>query len=413
MVVSIETATIRERTLLHLSRFPAMNPNEQFNIPFDLTQDGIASVLGISRAHASLELKKLKELGKIDDWRAHVKGSGSKRVVYYLLPEGAKEAETVRKRIEAAGGTVDALLDMKRCDPGIMWENLNANDRETFGLACVFRVPITRKDIPETTTGVIPADNAGKTCISDDVREKYLSHADPEKMKVWHSRAADWWIDHGDDEERDQERLYHLMKAGRNTEACKLALKCSEEFLENPNEDLLVIMKGIAAVPKYAESFYNIRAQTALECGDTADALACADVLADYLTDDASLIRAEAHMLTGKPEKGYELAIGIFNKKPSSKAALIAAKCLFRMKKYDEASDLLGSSYAVLTEGNEAAKVDDILMLRAGIAYDRGKKEEALSYLSKARKASRKESSKERIDSIIDNIKSGRPVNFF
>jgi len=410
--VSIETATIRERTLLHLSRFPAMNPNEQFNIPFDLTQDGIASILGISRAHASLELKKLKELGKIDDWRAHVKGSGSKRIVYYLLPDGVRDAEVIRKRIEAAGITVDALLDMKRCDPGIMWENLNAKDKETFGLACVFRVPVTRKDLPETTTGVIPADSSGKTNISDDVRAKYLSHADPEKMKVWHSRAADWWIDHGDDEEREQERLYHLMKAGRNTEACKLALKRSEEFIENPNEDLLAILKGVVVVPKYTESFYNLRAKIAIDCEDAADAFACADVLADFLTDDATLIRAEANLLSGKPEKGYELAIGLFNKTPSSRSALIAAKCLFKMKKYNEASDLLGSSYDVLTGISNAAKVDEILILRAGIAYDRGKTDEALSYLSKARKASKKESTKARIDSLAANIKSGKKASF-
>ncbi|MCL2318164.1 MAG: hypothetical protein FWC44_03840 [Methanomassiliicoccaceae archaeon] len=399
--------------MLHLSRFPAMNPNEQFNIPFDLTQDGIASVLGISRAHVSLELKKLKDLGKIDDWRAHVKGSTSKRIVYYLLPDGAKDAEVIRKRIEAAGGTVEALLDMKRCDPGILWENLSPVDRETFGLACVFRVPITRKDIPETTTGVIPADNSGKTCIADDVREKFLKHADNEKMKVWHSKAADWWVDHGDAEDRDQERLFHLMKAGRNIEACKLALKSFEEFLENPNEDLLATLKGIAATPKLKESLYKLRAKIAIECGDTADALVCADVLADFLTEDADLIRAEVHMLTGKPDKGFELAFGQYNKKPSSGSALIAVKCLFRQKKYKEAADLVESSYKVLTEGADAAKVVDILILRAGIAYDRGKTEEALSYLSKAKKASRKDASKERIDSITANVKAGKPVNFF
>jgi hypothetical protein len=96
--VYLESATIRERALLHLNRFPDVNPSELFNIPFDLTQDGIASVLGISRAHASLELKKLKETGKLDYWQAHIKGSGTKRKAYYLLPEGFAEAELLRKR---------------------------------------------------------------------------------------------------------------------------------------------------------------------------------------------------------------------------------------------------------------------------------------------------------------------------
>jgi hypothetical protein len=409
--VSIETATIRERALLHLSRFPKMNPSELYNVPFDLTQDGIASVLGISRAHASLELKKLKDIGKIDDWQAHIKGSGTRRKVYYLLPEGVREAELLRKRFESTGVTIESLLDMKRCDPEIMWENLNAKDKETFGLACVFRISISRKALPETTTGVIPADFKGDITISSDVREKYLSLVDADTLRVWHSRAADWFMDN-DKNNQDQERLYHLTKAGRNTEACKLILRKSEEFLQNPNEDLLMTMRDLPVIPKYTESFYNIKARIALECGDVKDALSCADILADFLTDDADVIRAETYLLSGNAEKGFELSKSLFDKVPSSRTALIAAKCLFKMKKHDEASRFIESSCEVLSHNNDATTIDDILILRAGIAYDRGKTDEALSYLSKAKKVSRKKIVKERIDAISANIKSGKPVNF-
>jgi len=405
----VENATIRERALLHLNRFPNITPSEVFNVPFDLTQDGIASVLGISRAHASLELKKLKELGKIDDWQAHIKGSGSKRRVYYILPDGVADAAALIKKLEKSGISVDAMLDMKRCDPGIMWESLSAKDRESFGLACVFRLPVPRKAVPETNTGIIPADFYGLICITDTVREKYLSLADPEKIKVWHSRAADWWMDEGDD---DQERLYHLVKAGRNTEACKLASRKSEIFIENPNEDLLAIIKEMAVIPKYTESIHNIRAKIALDCWDTADALFCADILADFLTDDADIIRAEAYLLSGDAERGFVLASSIFNKKPTSRVALIAAKCLFKMKKYDEAFSLLAKSCEVLPNNNDATSLDDIMMLRAGIAYDLGKTEEALSYLSKAKKTSRKDKTKSRIDALTKNIKGGKKVNF-
>jgi hypothetical protein len=407
--VSIENATIRERAMLHLSRFPNMNPSEMFNVPFDLTQDGIASVLGISRAHASLELKKLEETGKAADWLAHIKGSGTKRKVYYLLPEGFSEAKMLWSRFESSGVAVEALLDMKRCDPGIMWDSLSAKDKETFGLACVFRIPIPRKTLPETNTGVIPADFYGMTCISDAVREKYISLADPEKVKMWHSRAADWWMDNEDD---DQERLYHLVKAGRNTEACKLMLRKSEEFLENPNEDLLDTVKEMTVIPKYTESIYKMRARIALECEDAADAFACADILADFKTNDADVIRAEAHMLSGNSEKGFEMASSMFKTNPSSKTALIAAKCLFNMKRYDEAENLLASSCEVLSSHNDATSIDEILMLRAGIAYDRGKIDEALSYLSKAKKVSRKDKIKERIDVLTKSIKNGKTANF-
>jgi len=318
----------------------------------------------------------------------------------------------LKKRFEASGIAVDALLDMKRCDPGIMWESLSAKDKETFGLACVFRVPIPRKTLPETNTGVIPADFYGMTCISDAVREKYLSLADPEKAKVWHSRAADWWMDNDEDNDNEQERLYHLVKAGRNTEACKYTLRNSEKFIENPNEDLLAIVKEMTVIPKYTESVYNVRAKIALECGDAADAFVCAEILAASPTNDADMIRAEAYMLSGEAEKGFVLASSLFDKEPSSKAALVAAKCLFKLKRYDEASALLASSCEVLSDNNDATSIDEILMLRAGIAYDRGKTDESLSYLSKARKVSRKTSTKDKIDAFTKNIKNGKKVNF-
>ena len=386
-----------------------MDPREIFNVPFDLTQDGIASVLGISRAHASLELKKLKDVGKIDDWQARIKSSGSKRKAYYLLPDGVTDAEILRKKFEQSGISVDALLDMKRCDPGIMWDNLSVKDRETFGLACVFRVPVLRKTLPETNTGVIPYDFYGMTCISDAVREKYISLANPESTKMWHSRAADWWMDKGNE---NQERLYHLVNAGRNIEACKLISRDSDEFLENPNEDLLEIVKGMAVIPKYKESIYNIRARIAMECEDTDDAFACADILSDFLTKDADMIRAEAYMLSNDAEKGFFLASSLFEKEPSLKTALITAKCLFRMKRYKEASDFLTSSCDVLSNNNDATSIDEILMLRAGIAYENGKIDETLSYLSKAKRVSRKDRIKERIDTITKNIKDGKKVSF-
>ena len=405
----MENATIRERALLHLSRFPNIDPREIFNIPFDLTQDGIATVLGISRAHASIELKKLKESGKVDDWQAHIKGSGTKRRAYYLLPDGTAEAALLRKRFETAGIVIDSLLDMKRCDPGIMWESLSVKDRETFGLACVFRVPIQRKTLPETSTGVIPADFYGMTCISENVCERYLTLADPEKIRIWHSRAADWWMDNGNDE---QERLYHLANSGRNIEACKLLVRNSDIFLENSNEDLLNIVKNISLVPKYSESVHSIRARIALDCYDVEDALFCAEVLHDYLTPEADIICAEAALISGDAGKALSMATALFNCKPSSKTALIASRSLFALNRLEEASEFLDSSCRILSDGNDATNIDEMLILRAGIAYKLGKEDDAVSYLSKAKKASRKNITKERIDSLSDNIKGGKDIDF-
>ncbi|MDR0887949.1 MAG: hypothetical protein LBM39_02040 [Candidatus Methanoplasma sp.] len=405
----MDNATIRERALLHLSRFPEVGPEKLFNVPFDLTQDGVASVLGISRAHASLELKKLKEGGKIDEWQAHIRTSGTKRKAYYLLPEGVAEANILKHHFESSGVIIDSLLDMKRCDPGTIWGNLSPPDRETFGLACVFRVSVPRKTLPETSTGVIPANFEGMTVISDNVREKYISTSDPEKIRAWHSNAADWWMDNGDD---DQERLYHLVKAGRSTEACKLILRESEVFLENPNEDLLAIIKELKPVPKYVEPVYGIRSKIAIACDDAEDALLCAEVLDDYRSPESAIIRAEAELVSGNASKAFELASAIFKERGSARAAIVAANSLFRLEKYNEAESFISTAYQVLSKDNDATKIDEILFLRAGISYKRGKIEETLSYLNKASRVCKKDTLRDRIDSLTENIKNGKEVRF-
>ena len=82
------------------------------------------------------------------------------------------------------------------------------------------------------------------------------------------------------------------------------------------------------------------------------------------------------------------------------------------MKKYKEASDLLTSTCEVLSNNNDATSIDEILVLRAGIAYDNGKMDEALSYLNKAKKVARKDRMKEKIDAYIKNIEGGKKVSF-
>ncbi len=403
--MSVENVTIRERILLHLNRFPGYGPEEIYNIPFDLTQDGIASVMGISRAHASLEMKKLRDAGKADEWLAHIKSAGAKRKAYYLLPDGINEAEQLKKRFTEKGLQVDSLLDMKRCDPNAMWENLSIADRETFGLACTFRVPIPRKTIPDTSTGVIPADYDGYITISDVVAKKYLSLGDAEKRKSWHSRAADWWVDNGDDA---QERLYHLSNAGRNSDACRLLIKDADAFIDNANEDLLDILKNMRDVPKYAENVYGIRARVALLCLDAEDALKCAERLEEYRSPDAALVRAEVKMMNGDATGAYTDAAGIFADRESPKAALVAAKALLASGDRDGAAQFLESAGKKLSDSGNASYMDDILILKAGIAYGRGRKDECLSYLNKALRACRNDLVKARIKNLIADVGAGK-----
>ncbi len=85
-----------QRILLHLSLFARYR--EEYECPQEVTQQGIASSLVLSRSHVALELKKLLAERKVE-WRlAHVRGAKSRRKVYFTTPSGERVAFPLRDR---------------------------------------------------------------------------------------------------------------------------------------------------------------------------------------------------------------------------------------------------------------------------------------------------------------------------
>ncbi|MFH0816946.1 MAG: hypothetical protein V1934_09065 [Methanobacteriota archaeon] len=87
--------SVWETIVLHLSRFSRFA--EEFEVPSGVTQEGVAEGCGISRAHAALELGKLKEKGKLVERQAHVRGARTKKKVYFLNADSYKEALAMRE----------------------------------------------------------------------------------------------------------------------------------------------------------------------------------------------------------------------------------------------------------------------------------------------------------------------------
>jgi len=408
--MSAESVTIRERLLLHLGRFPEQTPDEIYNVPFDLTQDGIASVLGISRAHTSLELKKLRESGKVTEWLAHIRASGTKRKAYCLLPEGVREAASLRSRLTTEGISVESLLDMKRCDPEVMWNALSPEDRDTFGFACIFREPVPRSTLPPTSTGVIPADFTGMTAISAEVGKKYLGLAGDEDARAWHSRAADWYLENGGDA---HERLFHLCSSGRHLEASRHLIRNADVFLENPNEDLLQTIGRIAVSPKYDENVLDIRADVAIHCLDTEDARHCAERLDEYRSVKAVVVRAEADIIDGRAETALADASAAYAEHRTPSLALVKAKALFSLQRFDEAEMFLTEAIGRFMEAGDVGRMDEIMILRAGVAFNRGRDDECLSYLGKALRSCRSDSRRSKVASLASRVgEDDRTVTF-
>lgn len=88
------------RILVHMHFYSMCAP--QYVMPFNSTQDGIGESVGISRAHASLELKKLMEMGLVDVCKSHSSVSGTVRKAYYLTGKGILESQKLIDRLHKA-----------------------------------------------------------------------------------------------------------------------------------------------------------------------------------------------------------------------------------------------------------------------------------------------------------------------
>ena len=94
--------TVGERILVHLAGY--LRHADAYECPAEMTQDGIAAGLGLSRAHVALELKRLRSSNKVEERIAHVTAARTRRKVYVLTPPGQELARRMREH--ARGRTV-------------------------------------------------------------------------------------------------------------------------------------------------------------------------------------------------------------------------------------------------------------------------------------------------------------------
>ena len=224
--------TIGERIILHLAQYSKFK--DDFDAPVDVSQDGIAEALRISRAHAAIELKKLKESVLVEERIAHIRRGNTKRKVYYLNKAGEDKAISLRAYAEREGIQIRPLLDLKKCLGPELWESLDPGFRPILAQACVFRRPFKRSTLPETSISLFPEDKNGMVDIPELLKLSIPELASKSELRQYHSFAADHWLKEGN----HRERLYHLVRSGRIKEAEMMVASKGPELLTGPDKDL-------------------------------------------------------------------------------------------------------------------------------------------------------------------------------
>jgi len=107
--------TVSERILFHLGNY--IKYEDKFEVPFDVTQDGISQSCNISRAHAAIELKKLREAGIVEERLSHVRRGRARRKVYFLTQAGKPKARDVQQYVRQNG--LSPKVDASRVSPAL------------------------------------------------------------------------------------------------------------------------------------------------------------------------------------------------------------------------------------------------------------------------------------------------------
>ena len=119
------TLTIKQKILLQLFRFDGRDLDNKFDMPFGLTQEGIANALGISRAHACVELHHLGDR-LIDKTQGHVTNAPNTRTVYFLTSDGRREAQKLHDKAKANSFDIGSIFIER---PYVKAGNRNATTR--------------------------------------------------------------------------------------------------------------------------------------------------------------------------------------------------------------------------------------------------------------------------------------------
>ena len=110
--------SVSDRVMLHMSRFGGIQFDE-FGMPYELTEDGIGSCIGKSRAHVSIELKRLQEKGLVEWRNAHVNGVSKMRKTFTLTVSGYAMLDSIKQKMINEGLTLDQIsykrLDGNKC----------------------------------------------------------------------------------------------------------------------------------------------------------------------------------------------------------------------------------------------------------------------------------------------------------
>lgn len=379
--------SVKQKTLIYLNKYKSFDPSNTYNAPWELTQDGIANALCISRAHASIILSQLKNESKAEETMSHIKNGKTKRKAYYITPIGMEEAVKIIDYAVREEINIDSIIDAKRQDPVLLLDKLSESDRYALGCLCAFHTPMPASALPPIRNMSLPTDIDGNLNIDPVLRDKVLASAPDTERAEWHGYAANYWFDrkikHGSDYyECLHELLYQYVRSGRNRDACKLVSSELYYLINSIDDQLHDTVKDIILVEKYAKDILMLKISICLEYDEIDECRRLIDELKVIDSDCASSYNFDMEMKLGNRAAAEAAISDSAERDPMAK---IRRASLLRMDgKYDEARELLMSIREIVGTDLDNFQLEKYIEL-ARIDAAEGHYDEAYQRLSKAR----------------------------
>ncbi len=374
--------TVGERIVLHLAQY-SKHLND-FDAPFEVSQDGIGEALRISRAHAAIELKKLKEAGTVTERIAHIRAGPVKRKVYFLTEAGEGKARNLKDFASRQGIEISPLLDLRKCKGEDLWAQLNPDSRLLMAKAAVFRKPFKRSALPQTTVSLLPEDKDGIAELPESLRISIPALLDKNALREAHSFAADYWLGEGD----YVERLHHLLQANRSLEAQMLLSTRGWQMARTAGPELLDSLKGMGEpLPRYAREVRRIKGQAALRNADVRFGQQTAQEM--MMTGDAEEaidgleLKGRMLLLEGKAQAALDDLTEVRRTKPSPLLDCDIAQCYGLLGRKDEALQLIES---ISRRGGieDPDVLEEVYYRKGQVLSSIGRSQEAIANYSKA-----------------------------
>lgn len=400
----MEKVTLRGRILLFLSRYDHLDPNIAYGAPYEITQDGVAVSLGITRAYSSLIINRMEEEGLLEHHMATILGSRSKnkRRIYFLTGRGRKEKDELVTDLEAKGLDPDELgpkQDINHCSSDT-FEGLDLEERDMIGSICLIDGKVNRDSLPKGDHPLIQFDLSGNVLLKDSTRERILALADGETMRRWHSLAADWCTDNG---VCPEERIRHLLGAGRMREARRLFMNMRFGFMESPGPWMLDAAK-VLCTEFGDDELLEASARIAMGLGDTEAAKEMVSGMEEGTTLRESLA-AEIALRDGLVDEALSVALGCYN--GDSVSAIALGKCMLAAGRPSEARVFLAKARRALVDEGCVFRLDEALALDAECAMETGCFGEADAILELVGRVTKNRTLGERVAAVRDRVARG------